>query len=55
MTCKVETVNAAVVAPGRTFTVPGTLPAAELELLRVTTIPTEGAAPVSVTVPVTVV
>jgi hypothetical protein len=52
VTAFVVIVNLAVVAPARTVTLPGTVAAAVLLLVRVTTMPLVGATPLSVTVPV---
>src|SRR6267154_5508234 len=51
-TALVLTVNVALVAPATTVTLDGTLAAAVLLLESVTTVPPDGAAPLSVTVPV---
>jgi len=51
-TALVPTVNVALVAPAATATLDGTLAAAVLLLDSATTVPPDGAAPLSVTVPV---
>jgi hypothetical protein len=51
-TALVLTVNVALVAPAATVTLDGTVAAAVLLLERATNVPPDGAAPLSVTVPV---